>query len=126
MCFGLSSPTFSHIFHIHALFSLQLNKAGEFGLALRHFSSALKEATGSMKIYTLFFSESSPHLHIHLVPRTADFPKEYIAPSTMDMVLDLMKDKRAPADPERVVEIIAKLKTILADRGSPSATSSGL
>ena len=39
---------------------------------LRRVSDALQTATGAKRIYTCFMSESSPHLHVHLVPRAYD------------------------------------------------------
>ena len=47
-------------------------EAAEFGPVLRRVSDALQAATGAKRIYTCFMSESSPHLHVHLVPRLHD------------------------------------------------------
>ena len=47
-------------------------EAAEFGPVLRRVSDALQTATGAKRIYTCFMSESSPHLHVHLVPRLHD------------------------------------------------------
>ena len=47
-------------------------EAAEFGPVLRRVSDALQTATGAKRIYTCFMSESSPHLHVHLVPRMQD------------------------------------------------------
>jgi phosphoglycolate phosphatase-like HAD superfamily hydrolase/diadenosine tetraphosphate (Ap4A) HIT family hydrolase len=47
-------------------------EAAEFGPVLRRVSDALQAATGAKRIYTCFMSESSPHLHVHLVPRAHD------------------------------------------------------
>ena len=47
-------------------------EASEFGPVLRRVSDALQTATGAKRIYTCFMSESSPHLHVHLVPRLHD------------------------------------------------------
>ena len=47
-------------------------EAAEFGPVLRRVSDALQAATSAKRIYTCFMSESSPHLHVHLVPRAHD------------------------------------------------------
>lgn len=47
-------------------------EASEFGPVLRRVSDALQTATGAKRIYTCFMSETSPHLHAHLVPRLHD------------------------------------------------------
>lgn len=58
--------------HVVGLIDFNDCEASEFGLVLRRVSDALQAATGAKRIYTCFMSETSPHLHAHLVPRLPD------------------------------------------------------
>jgi diadenosine tetraphosphate (Ap4A) HIT family hydrolase len=51
-------------------------EARAFGLALRHFERVLEQVTGALRVYTAAMAESSPHFHAHMVPRTAEMPKD--------------------------------------------------
>jgi diadenosine tetraphosphate (Ap4A) HIT family hydrolase len=45
--------------------------AARLGPDLRHFEKVLEEVTGALRIYTATMNESSPHFHLHMVPRYA-------------------------------------------------------
>jgi histidine triad (HIT) family protein len=48
------------------------------GLLISRLSSALKVCTGAEKVYTVFYGEVTPHLHVHLTARYGDAPPEYL------------------------------------------------
>jgi diadenosine tetraphosphate (Ap4A) HIT family hydrolase len=50
-------------------------EAHSLGPTLRHLSACLLEVTGALRIYLASMGESSPHFHMHLVPRYAEMPK---------------------------------------------------
>jgi diadenosine tetraphosphate (Ap4A) HIT family hydrolase len=54
----------------------------EMGLLARRSSIALKQVTGCSKTYLMLFAEAEgfAHLHLHVVPRMADFPPEVRGP----------------------------------------------
>jgi diadenosine tetraphosphate (Ap4A) HIT family hydrolase len=48
------------------------------GLLITRLSNALKACTGAEKVYTVFYGEVIPHLHVHLTARYPDTPAEYL------------------------------------------------
>ncbi|HKW23164.1 MAG TPA: HIT family protein [Ktedonobacterales bacterium] len=48
------------------------------GLLIARLSSALKVCTGVEKVYTVFYGEVTPHLHVHLTARYREAPPEYL------------------------------------------------
>lgn len=48
------------------------------GLLISRLSSALKVCTGAEKVYTVFYGEVTPHLHVHLTARYREAPPEYL------------------------------------------------
>ena len=50
--------------------------AARLGPDLRHFEKVLEDVTGALRIYTATMNESSPHFHLHMVPRYAEMPHD--------------------------------------------------
>lgn len=50
-------------------------EANDLGPMLRHLAARLLDVTGALRIYLAAMGESSPHFHVHLVPRYAEMPK---------------------------------------------------
>lgn len=50
-------------------------EAASLGPTLRLLTARLLEVTGALRIYLAAMGESSPHFHVHLVPRCAEMPK---------------------------------------------------
>ncbi len=55
--------------HLGGPADLSDEEARECGVVLRACSQAVREATGSLRVYAIAFGEGAPHLHMHLVPR---------------------------------------------------------
>jgi diadenosine tetraphosphate (Ap4A) HIT family hydrolase len=64
--------------HVTAFAELTPEAADELGGLLLRLSRALTEVTGCAKTYQMQFSEAEgfSHLHVHLVPRMPDLPRE--------------------------------------------------
>ncbi len=45
------------------------HEAARLGSDLRHFEKVLEEVSGALRIYTVSMNESSPHFHLHMVPK---------------------------------------------------------
>lgn len=58
--------------------ALTPTEAQAVGLLIARLSSALKARTGAEKVYTVFYGEATPHLHVHLTARYRDAPPEYL------------------------------------------------
>jgi diadenosine tetraphosphate (Ap4A) HIT family hydrolase len=63
--------------HVTSFAQLSPEAAGELGGLVRRLSIALEAVTGCVKTYLMQFSEAEgfSHLHLHLVPRSADQPE---------------------------------------------------
>lgn len=68
--------------HVTALDELPAEAHGELGTLLGSLSAALRTVVGCAKTYVMQFSEQTgyEHLHVHLVPRMADQPRELTGP----------------------------------------------
>lgn len=76
--------------HVSALDELTAAEAEEFGLLARRASAALREVTGCEKTYLMLFAEAEGfgHLHVHVVPRMADFAPEVLGPRVFAYLTD--------------------------------------
>ena len=52
-----------------------------FGLISSRVSKALKESEGAEHIYTFVSGNGVPHMHMHIIPRYANTPKEFWSPT---------------------------------------------
>ncbi|MGN6605443.1 MAG: HIT family protein [Jatrophihabitans sp.] len=69
--------------HVTSLADLTLEAATELGPLIRRLSLALRKVRGCEKTYLMQFSEAVgfAHLHLHLVPVSADHPDEARGPA---------------------------------------------
>jgi len=90
-------------------------EAAEFGPLIRRLQAALLKATGSKRVYIAAMSESSPHFHMHLVPREHTLPPAAKGGGfALFGLQDIAKADGSvgfdPVDEERVKEVVAALK----------------
>jgi len=102
--------------HVQGPADLDDAEAAGFGVALRAASRAVRSATGCDRVYAIAFGQGAPHLHVHLVPRFDSDP-ETAAWKVADWYRAVERGERAPADPARVRETVARLRAAL--RGEP-------
>ena len=76
-------------------------------------SRALREAAGAEHVYAAVIGDQTPHLHVHLLPRYPETPREY----WWDRV-DEWPDARRGAQPE-ITELVASLRDYLAAAAQP-------
>lgn len=74
--------------HVAALAELTEAEAVELGSLIRHVSLALEEVTGCHKTYVVQFAEhpDHPHVHVHVIPRMADFSEDERGPGVFHFV----------------------------------------
>jgi diadenosine tetraphosphate (Ap4A) HIT family hydrolase len=61
--------------HATAFTELTDAELADFGRTVKRVQEALVKATGALRVYFVSMTESTPHVHAHLVPRYADGPK---------------------------------------------------
>jgi diadenosine tetraphosphate (Ap4A) HIT family hydrolase len=68
--------------HVTAMAQLTRGEAAELGELLQRVSVALEAVTGCVKTYVMLFAEKEgfAHLHVHVVPRSADLPADRLGP----------------------------------------------
>ncbi len=64
--------------HTPGFADLTSAEARAVGLLTTRLSSALRACTGAEKVYSVFYGEVTPHLHVHLTARYHDTPAEYL------------------------------------------------
>ena len=76
--------------HITSFTELTPEAADELGGLICRLGAALESVTGCVKTYLMQFSEAEgfSHLHLHLVPRSADLPEEVRGPRVFAYLAD--------------------------------------
>ncbi|MFJ7662402.1 HIT family protein [Lysinibacillus sp. NPDC097162] len=98
--------------HAPTLADMTMDEAKAFGVIMARISKALTESENAEHIYSFVSGNSVPHLHMHLVARYPNTPKEYWGPS------EVYDWKDAPmGDNNAVIELCNRLKTYL--EGNP-------
>ncbi|NKE04041.1 HIT domain-containing protein [Mesobacillus selenatarsenatis] len=94
--------------HVPTLGEMNMEEAKVFGMTMAKVSKALMESEGAEHIYSFVSGDAVPHLHMHLVPRYPDTPKEYWGPNA---VYDW---EGAPmGDNDDVIALCARIKIYL-------------
>lgn len=66
--------------HAPTLAEMTMEEAAAFGMIMAKVSKALKESENAEHIYSFVAGDAVPHLHMHLVARYPNTPKEYWGP----------------------------------------------
>ena len=94
--------------HVPTLADMTMEEAKAFGVIMARISKALKASENAEHIYSFVSGNSVPHLHMHLVARYPNTPKEYWGPS------EVYDWKDAPmGDNHAVVALCNRLKAYL-------------
>jgi diadenosine tetraphosphate (Ap4A) HIT family hydrolase len=74
--------------HVVELAELTGEEAAELGRILQQASAALRAVTGCVKTYIVLFGEQPgfEHLHVHVVPRMADFDKQHLGTGVLEFL----------------------------------------
>ncbi len=99
----------------------------ELGPVLRAASRAVREATGSLRVYAIAFGEGAPHLHVHLVPRRPG-RDDTAAWRVADWYRAVERDPALAADPAQVAAMVTAVGAIVRRIDppvSPSPTPTG-
>jgi histidine triad (HIT) family protein len=62
-------------------------EARSYGEVLAAAITAVREVAQPERVYTFSLGESTPHYHLHVIPRRADFPRAYTARGIMQYPL---------------------------------------
>jgi len=94
--------------HVPTLGDMTIEEAKAFGVIMARVSKAITECENAEHIYSLVSGNSVPHLHMHLVPRYPNTPKQYWGPN------DVYDWENAPmGDNIEVVKLCTRIKTYL-------------
>jgi diadenosine tetraphosphate (Ap4A) HIT family hydrolase len=85
--------------HVTAVHDLTDAEAAALGTWQVRLSRALRDVTGCDKTYVVQFAEAEgfAHVHFHIVPRTAELPREQRGPGVFEL-LRAPKSERVTAD----------------------------
>jgi histidine triad (HIT) family protein len=67
--------------HTPSLADMTTEEAAAFGITTARVSKALIETEKAKHIYSLVSGDSVPHLHMHIIPRYPNTPKEHWGPT---------------------------------------------
>lgn len=102
--------------HVAAVEDLSASEAAVMGTLHRRCSQALKEMTGCLKSYFMFFAEAEgfSHLHVHVVPRMSWFEREQTGPRVFSL---LGVDEEHALTSEELTAVAQRLHVALTARG---------
>jgi len=69
-----------------------------YGTVIAAAMKAIKKIVAPVRIYTFTLAESCPHLHVHLIPRSEDFPDQWRARGIMSYPLSPVVDEGRMAE----------------------------
>lgn len=69
--------------HVPTLGDMNMEEAKAFGLIMARVSKALLETEKAEHIYSYVLGDAVAHLHLHIVPRYPNTPKEYWGPKAV-------------------------------------------
>jgi histidine triad (HIT) family protein len=96
--------------HAPTLADMTVEEAQAFGVIMNKVSKALRDSENAEHIYAFVSGNSVPHLHMHIVARYPNTPKEYWGPS------EVYDWEDAPmGDNHEVVKLGKRLKAYLED-----------
>ncbi|GIN70850.1 HIT family protein [Bacillus sp. J14TS2] len=94
--------------HAPTLGDMNMEEAKAFGMIIARVSKALLESENAEHIYSYVMGDAVPHLHMHLVARYPNTPKEYWGPNAVYDWED------APmGDNNDVIELCSRIKRYL-------------
>ncbi|MDR4889573.1 HIT family protein [Fredinandcohnia sp. QZ13] len=94
--------------HAPTLADLTMEEAKAFGIIMARVSKALKESEQAEHIYSFVSGNAVPHLHMHIVPRYPNTPKEFWGP------MSVYDWPQAPmGNNEQIVQVCRRLKGTL-------------
>jgi histidine triad (HIT) family protein len=94
--------------HVPTLGDMNMEEAKAFGLMIARVSKALMESEMAEHIYSYVYGDAVPHLHMHLVPRYPNTPKNYWGPFA---IYDW--DGAPMGDNNEVIELCSRIKAYL-------------
>lgn len=69
--------------HVPTLGDMTMKEAKVFGVTMARVSKGLMESEGAEHVYSLVSGNAVPHLHMHLVARYPNTPKDYWGPMSV-------------------------------------------
>lgn len=94
--------------HVPTLAEMTVEEAKAFGVIMASVSKALKDSENAEHIYALVSGNSVPHVHMHLVARYPNTPKEHWGP------MEVYDWEDAPMGSNKeVIDLCNRLKTYL-------------
>ncbi|MBE1554206.1 HIT domain-containing protein [Sporosarcina limicola] len=98
--------------HVPTLGDMTLNEAKAFGCIMARVSKALMISEKAEHIYSFVSGNTVPHLHMHVVPRYPDTPKQFWGP------MSVREWPEAPLGGEtEVKELCLRIKSYLETQG---------
>jgi len=101
--------------HVESLADLTPDEAAALGPLLRRITAAMTETLAPARVYSVLLAEAVAHVHIHLIPRAPDLPKEYRGPRVFDLMSAAFRTDQSNGDPARATEVAMAIKERLAE-----------
>lgn len=97
--------------HVPGIGDMTVDEAKAFGLIMARVSKALTEVQGAEHVYSMVSGNSVSHLHMHVVPRYPNTPKNYWSP------MELSEWAEAPKGTgDEITDVCLRIKQFLEDK----------
>ncbi len=110
--------------HVECLDELTPGEAERMGPVLRRMAAALR-ASGVLpvrpeKVYAVLFAEAAhaPHMHFHLIPRTAADPPERRGPHVFERMREAAANPESAPSPAALQALAARIRAFLQSAAS--------
>lgn len=87
------------------------DEARQWGVVVQRASQLIREVTGCDRVYAIAFGEGARHLHLHLIPRSAEDPRTS-AWKIADLYRDVEAGKVKAASTERVRDWLLRARVM--------------
>ncbi len=106
--------------HVAGIAHFDDRHAERLGPDLRHFEKVLEDVTGALRIYTATMNESTPHFHLHMVPRYETMAQDARAWSVFGLQAAAQRGE-VVVDPAEVTRIVDAYRDALSRNPPPRA-----
>ncbi len=99
--------------HLGGPADFEPEEALAFGPMLQRASALVRQLSGCERVYAIAFGEGARHLHVHLIPRHGTDPDSE-SWKVADLYRAMTEGHRPPADPARVIDLVARARQVTA------------
>jgi diadenosine tetraphosphate (Ap4A) HIT family hydrolase len=100
--------------HVESLGDLEPDEAAALGPLIAGAGAAMREVLGCRRIYVVCFAEAVAHVHLHLIPRQDDLPRDRRGPGVFEYLSEAKRGGRNLGDPGEAARVAGRVRERMA------------